>query len=81
MVMDREAWHAAKKVGSVHPQGAYFLRLFSPEGMGLSRMGVKEKVKARVAQSCLTVWDPRDCSTPSLPVHYQLPELTQTHVH
>ena len=34
-----------------------------------------------VAQSCLTVWDPRDCSMPGLPVHYQLPELTQTHVH
>ena len=25
--------------------------------------------------------DPTDCSTPSLPVHHQLPELTQTHVH
>ena len=34
-----------------------------------------------VAQSCLTVWDPMNCSTPSLPVHYQLLEFTQTHVH
>ena len=34
-----------------------------------------------VAQSCLTLCDPMDCSTPGLPVHYQLPELTQTHVH
>ena len=34
-----------------------------------------------VAQSCLTLWDPMDCSTPGLPVHHQLPELTQTHVH
>ena len=25
--------------------------------------------------------DPMDCSTPGLPVHHQLPELTQTHVH
>ena len=33
-----------------------------------------------VAQSCLT-WDPKDCSTPGFPVHHQLPELTQTHVH
>ena len=34
-----------------------------------------------VAQSCLTLCDPMDCSTPGLPVHHQLPELTQTHVH
>ena len=34
-----------------------------------------------LAQSCLTVWDPMNCSTPSLPVHYQLLEFTQTHVH
>ena len=25
--------------------------------------------------------DPMDCSTPGLPVHHQLPEFTQTHVH
>ena len=34
-----------------------------------------------VAQSCMTLWDPMDCSTPSFPVHHQLQELTQTHVH
>ena len=34
-----------------------------------------------VAQSCLTLCDPMDCSTPGLPVCHQLPELTQTHVH
>ena len=34
-----------------------------------------------VAQSCPTVCDPMDCSTPGLPVHHQLPELTQTHAH
>ena len=33
------------------------------------------------AQSCPTPCDPMDCSTPSLPVHHQLPEFTQTHVH
>ena len=30
---------------------------------------------------CLTLCDPMDYSTPSFPVHHQLPELTQTHVH
>ena len=34
-----------------------------------------------VAQSCLTLCDPMDCSTPGLPVHHQLQEITQTHVH
>ena len=34
-----------------------------------------------VAQSCLTLCDPMNRSTPGLPVHHQLPESTQTHVH
>ena len=34
-----------------------------------------------VTQSCLTLCNPMDCSTPGLPVHHQLPESTQTHVH
>ena len=34
-----------------------------------------------VAQSCLTICDPMNRSSPGLPVHHQLPESTQTHVH
>ena len=34
-----------------------------------------------VAQLCLTLCDPMDCSTPGLPVHHQLWEFAQTHVH
>ena len=34
-----------------------------------------------VAQSCLTLCNPMNCSTPGLPVHHQLREFTQTHVH
>ena len=34
-----------------------------------------------VAQSCPTLCDPMNRSTPDLPVHHHLPELTQTHVH
>ena len=34
-----------------------------------------------VAQSSPTFCDPMDCSMPGLPVHHQLPEFTQTHVH
>ena len=34
-----------------------------------------------VTQSCPTLCDPMDCCTSGLPVHHQLPEFTQTHVH
>ena len=34
-----------------------------------------------VAQSCPTLCDPINCSTPGLSVHHQLPEFTQIHVH
>ena len=34
-----------------------------------------------VTQFCLTLCDPMDCSTPGLPVHHQLLEFAQTHVH
>ena len=34
-----------------------------------------------VTKLWLTLWDPMDCSTPGFPVHHQLMEPTQTHVH
>ena len=34
-----------------------------------------------VTQSCLTLCDPMNSNMPGLPVHHQLPEFTQTHVH
>ena len=34
-----------------------------------------------VTQSCPTLCNPIDCSTPGFPVHHQLSELAQTHVH
>ena len=42
----------------------------------------RERERERsVTQSCSTLCDPRNRSTPGLPVHHQLPEFTQTHVH
>ena len=41
-----------------------------------NNLGIKS-----VAQSCLTLCDPVNRSTPGLPVPLQLPEFTQTHVH
>ena len=34
-----------------------------------------------IAQSCLTLCDPMDCSTPDFPAHRQILELAQSHVH
>ena len=41
---------------------------------------VSDQIRS-VAQSCPTLCDPINCSTPGLPVHHQLPEFTETHVH
>ena len=39
-------------------------------------------VQFRLAtQSCPTLCDPMNCSSPALPVHHQLPEFTQTYIH
>ena len=34
-----------------------------------------------ISQSCPTLCDPMDCSMPGLPIHHQLPEFTQMHIH
>ena len=47
-------------------------------------MCLQTKIKVQfspVAQSCPTLCDPMNHSTPGLPVYHQLPESTQTHVH
>ena len=43
--------------------------------------GLKGYQFSSVAQSCPTLCNPMNHSTPGLPVHHQLPEFTQTHVH
>ena len=44
-----------------------------------SCMSSSSSSSSSVAQSCLTLCNPMNCSTPGLPVHHQLPESTQTH--
>ena len=42
---------------------------------------MKQSVQfSSVAQSCTTLWDPMNCSTPGFPVQHQFPEFTQTQV-
>ena len=48
---------------------------------GLAGSLTSIKPISSVAQPCPTLCDPMDCSTPGLPVHHQLPEFIQTHVH
>ena len=43
--------------------------------------GIFNIQSSSVAQSCPTLYNPMDCSTPGLPLHHQLPQSTQTHVH
>ena len=38
-------------------------------------------ISVQFTQSCPTVCDPMNCSTPGFPIHHQLPKLAQTHVH
>ena len=42
---------------------------------------IRSYQNSSVAQLCPTLGDPMNCSMPGLPVHHQLPEFTQTHVH
>ena len=57
--------------------GQYFLALFKL-GEAYNLLSVQF---SSVAQSCPTLLDPMNHSTPGLPVHHQLPEFTQTHIH
>ena len=45
------------------------------------QMDCQDHQFSSVVQSYLTLFDPMDCSMPCLPVHHQLLEFTQTHVH
>ena len=57
----------------------HFLRSISTH---LHLLGYRLSVQfSSVAHSCLTLCDPMNCSTPGLPVHHQLSEFTQIHVH
>ena len=59
---------------------SFSIYIFSPQS--LVSVSCSSSVQlSSVTQSCLTLWDPMNSSTPGLPVHHQLPEFTQTHVH
>ena len=67
------------------------MKMKESEKVGLKFNSQKTKIMASgpissvqftsVVQLCLTLGNPMNCSMPGLPVHHQLPEFTQTHVH
>ena len=86
LVMDKEAWRAA-----VHGVAKSWTRL-KQVNMNARTLRICFCLFAfavfsaynqfiSVAQLCPTLCDAMNCSTPGLPVHHQLPEFTQTHVH
>ena len=75
--MDRGAWQAT--VHSVAKSWTQFSnRMFQFGSIPYLFLSVQF---SSVAQSCPTLCNPMNCSTPGLLVHHQLPEVTQTHVH
>ena len=59
-------------------------KLFHEKWVESSLYNIALEIKVQfssVAQSCPNLCNPMNRSTPGLPVHHQLPEFTQTHVH
>ena len=66
----------------LHPQLRGFFVPASPQCiLTMPDFPIRSVLFSSVAQSCPTLCDPMDCSTAGLPVHHQLMELAQTHVH
>ena len=59
----------------------HFLVDSLPAKLAGKPQGTAQVQFSSVAQSCPTLCDPMNCSTQGLPVHHQLPEFTQTHIH
>ena len=78
--------HFQKLPGCLSP---HFLFFNQPRDPGLpqildrlcSELQFSSVLFSPVTQSCMTLCNPMNRSTPGLPVHHQLPEFTQTHVH
>ena len=60
---------------------SYETNIYPSGSPRLQRLCLKFSEFSSVAQSCLSLCNPMNCSTPGLPVHHQLPEPTQTHIH
>ena len=70
LILELQLIYNVVLVSGVQPSDSVFLQIILPSIQFSS-----------VAQLCPTLCDPMNCSTPDIPVHHQLPEFTQTHVH
>ena len=82
--------HEASMAGECSLQGQIlWLYPLTAEGAGVLSGASFERARelsgasfdCPVAQSCPTLFDPMDCSSPGFPVLHLLPEFAQTHVH
>ena len=82
-----ETWRAVTVLVCLGNEGSHDLELWvlQPWWFWVNWDGWSPQVGSvhfsSAAQSCPTLCDPMDCSTPGFPVHHQLPEFTQTQVH
>ena len=77
-------WLNRHRVSVCHSAQEYFVWTFDIQGhlrYKITAGLLLSRLFSSVAQSCLTLCDPMNCSTSSLPVHQQLPEFTKIHVH
>ena len=81
---DKIAFRINSKKKKKKPQKGFFKQT-KTEGLNAlvgELLQIRQRLQfSSVTQSCPTLCDPMNCSTPGLPVHHQLPEFTQTHVH
>ena len=79
--MYHNPWSYTGSIGELYGCELYLNKAVREEGKLWLRVFLRSVQFSSVAQLCPTLCDPVDCSTPGLPVHHQLLEFTQTHVH
>ena len=77
---DKEG-HSIMIKGSIQEEDITTVNIYAPNIAASQYIRQTLSQFSSVAQSCLTLCDPMNRSKPSLSVHYQLPEFTQSHVH
>ena len=69
-------------IPQIYSEQNYFVQVFLILTLLFLQTQLFQLVRfSSVAQLCLTLHDPMNCNTPGLPIHHQLPEFIQTHVH
>ena len=65
----------------VEDKGAWWATIHGVTKKSWTKLSYQTTTIISSVQSRLTLCDPMDCNTPGFPVHHQLPELAQIHVH